>query len=180
MSSSVLKCISSALIQSLHSFSILDLFTQEYNPHSQEIYNLVGDCHRYCGFSSVQLLSCVWLFATPWAAAHQASLSITNSQSPPKPMSIESVMPSSLRKYCSCSLLKWLHFWFWWLMLHHVDLDEIPFGLNPSLANKGFVGQVIQYWPRRHKGRLAAEASEKDCFTDIKRHKNKIYENKIL
>ena len=44
--------------------------------------------------SSVQLFSHVWLFATPWTAAHQASLSITNSQSPPKPMSIESVMPS--------------------------------------------------------------------------------------
>ena len=41
--------------------------------------------------SSVQ--SC--LFATPWTAARQASLSITNSQSPPKPVSIESVMPSS-------------------------------------------------------------------------------------
>ena len=35
------------------------------------------------------------LFATPWTAARQASLSITNSQSPPKPMSIESVMPSN-------------------------------------------------------------------------------------
>ena len=46
-------------------------------------------------FSSVQSLSCVWLFATPWTAAHQASLSITNSRSLPKPMSIESVMPSS-------------------------------------------------------------------------------------
>ena len=46
-------------------------------------------------FSSVQSLSCVWLFATPWTAACQASLSITNSQSPPKPMSIESVMPSN-------------------------------------------------------------------------------------
>ena len=46
-------------------------------------------------FSSVQLLSCVWLFATPWTAAHQASLSITNSWSPPKPMSIVSVMPSN-------------------------------------------------------------------------------------
>ena len=46
-------------------------------------------------FSSVQLLSRVRLFATPWTAARQASLSITNSQSPPKPMSIESVMPSS-------------------------------------------------------------------------------------
>ena len=46
-------------------------------------------------FSSVQSLSRVWLFATPWIAAHQASLSVTNSQSPPTLMSIESVMPSS-------------------------------------------------------------------------------------
>ena len=46
-------------------------------------------------FSSVQSLSRVRLFATPWTAASQASLSITNSCSPPKPMSIESVMPSN-------------------------------------------------------------------------------------
>ena len=46
-------------------------------------------------FSSVQLLSCVRLFVTPWTAACQATLSITNSQSLPKLMSIESVMPSS-------------------------------------------------------------------------------------
>ena len=46
-------------------------------------------------FSSVQSLSRVQLFVTPWIAAHQASLSITNSQSPSKPMSIESVMPPS-------------------------------------------------------------------------------------
>ena len=46
-------------------------------------------------FSSVQF-SHVQLFATPWTAACQASLSITNSWSPPKPMSIESVMPSNL------------------------------------------------------------------------------------
>ena len=45
-------------------------------------------------FSSVQSLSCIWLFATPWTATCQASLSIINSQSPPKPMSNESVMPS--------------------------------------------------------------------------------------
>ena len=45
-------------------------------------------------FSSVQLLNCVRLFATPWTAAHQASLSITNSQSLIKLMSIESEMPS--------------------------------------------------------------------------------------
>ena len=44
-------------------------------------------------FNSIQPLSSVWRFATPWTAAHQASLSITNSRSPPKPMSIESVMP---------------------------------------------------------------------------------------
>ena len=46
-------------------------------------------------FSSVLLFSRVWLFATPWTAACQASLSITNSLSPPKPMSIELVMPSN-------------------------------------------------------------------------------------
>ena len=46
-------------------------------------------------FSSVQSLSCVWLFAAPWPAAHQASLSITNSWSLHKLMSIESVMPSN-------------------------------------------------------------------------------------
>ena len=46
-------------------------------------------------FSSVQLLSRVRLFATPWITARQASLSITNSQSSLKLMSIESVMPSS-------------------------------------------------------------------------------------
>ena len=44
---------------------------------------------------SVQLLSCVWLFATPWTAAWQASLSITNSWSLLRLMSIELVMPSN-------------------------------------------------------------------------------------
>ena len=46
-------------------------------------------------FSSVQLLSCVRLFATPWTAARQASLSITNSRNLLKLMFIESVMPSN-------------------------------------------------------------------------------------
>ena len=46
-------------------------------------------------FSSVQALSCFWLFAIPWTAAHQASLSITNSQSLLKLMPIELVMPSN-------------------------------------------------------------------------------------
>ena len=55
-------------------------------------------------FSSVQLLSCVRLFVTPWTAARQASLSITNSRSLPKLMSIESVMPSNHLIPC-CPLL---------------------------------------------------------------------------
>ena len=55
-------------------------------------------------FSSVQSLSCVRLFVTPWITACQASLSITNSQSSPKLMSIESVMPSSHLILC-CPLL---------------------------------------------------------------------------
>ena len=63
-----------------------------------------------CGlFSSVQQLSHVQLFATPWAAAHQASLSNTSSRSLPKLMCIELVMPSN-------------H-----LILHH------PFLLLPSI-----------------------------------------------
>ena len=55
-------------------------------------------------FSSVQLLSCVQLFVTPRTAAHQASLSITNSQRLLKLMSLESVMPSNHLILC-CPLL---------------------------------------------------------------------------
>ena len=56
-------------------------------------------------FSSVQLLSRVQLFATPWTTARQASLSITNSRSLLKLMSIESVMPSSHLILCRPLLL---------------------------------------------------------------------------
>ena len=56
-------------------------------------------------FSSVQSLCHVWLFATPWIAAHQASLSITNSWSSLKLTSIESVMPSSHLILCHPILL---------------------------------------------------------------------------
>ena len=55
--------------------------------------------------SSIQLLSHVLLFATPWTVAHQASLSITNSWSLPKLMSIESVMPSNHLILCHPFLL---------------------------------------------------------------------------
>ena len=57
----------------------------DYNTHSS----------TYIQFSSVQSLSCVRLFATPWITARQASLSITNSWSSLRLTSIESVMPSS-------------------------------------------------------------------------------------
>ena len=56
-------------------------------------------------FSSVQSLSPVWLFVTPWAAACQASLSNTNSWSLPKLMSIESVIPSNHLIHCHPLLL---------------------------------------------------------------------------
>ena len=59
-----------------------DLYTENYKTLMKEI-------------SSVQSLSRVWLFVTPWTAARQASLSITNSWSLLRLMSIESVMPSS-------------------------------------------------------------------------------------
>ena len=56
-------------------------------------------------FSSVQSFSCVRLLATPWTVACQASLSSTNSQSPPKPMFIELVIPSSHFILCRLLLL---------------------------------------------------------------------------
>ena len=56
-------------------------------------------------FSSVQSLSHVWLFATPWIAAFRASLSITDSRSLSKLMSMESVMPSSHLILCLPLLL---------------------------------------------------------------------------
>ena len=84
----------------------------------------------YIQFSSVQPLSHVRLFATPWTTASQASLSITNSRSPPKSMSFESMMPSnhlilyrpllllpsifhSIRVFSneSALLIRWLKYW---------------------------------------------------------------------
>ena len=64
-------------------------------PPVSEQLSLCATTTESVQFSSVQSLSRVRLFATPWIAACQASLSITNSRSLPKLMSIESVMPSS-------------------------------------------------------------------------------------
>ena len=78
--------------------------------HQKEWDNVIGsnkdgpgDYHTQ--FSSIQLLSCVRLFVTSWTAARQASLSIANSQSLLKLMSIESVMPSNRLILCHPFLL---------------------------------------------------------------------------
>ena len=62
----------------------------------------ISQCNN---FSSVWSLSCVRLFATPWITARRASLSITNSQSSPKPMSVELVMPPNHLILCRPLLL---------------------------------------------------------------------------
>ena len=96
--------------------------------------------------SSVQPLSHVWLFATPWTAACQASLSITNSQSSLKLMSIESLMPSnhvilchplllppsilpSIRVFSNESILciKWPEYW------------SFSFSISPSNEYSGLI-----------------------------------------
>ena len=65
----------------------------------------MGTIQPLVQFSSVQLLSHISFFVTPWAAARQASLSITNCWSPPKHMSIESMMPSNHLILCRPLLL---------------------------------------------------------------------------
>ena len=99
---------------------------------------------------SVQSLSRVWLFETPWTAACQASLSITNSRSPPKPMSIESVMPSnhlchpllllplifpSIRVFSNESALpnKWPKYW------------SFSFSISPSNDYSGLISFGIDW-----------------------------------
>ena len=103
-------------------------------------------------FSSVQLLSYVRLFATQWTAALQASLSITNSQSSPKPMSIESVMPSNHPILCrpllllpsifpsirvfsneSTLLIRWPKYW------------SFSFNISPSNEYSGLIS-FRMYW----------------------------------
>ena len=65
----------------------------------------VSCLHTFFLFSLVQKLSHVWLFVTPWTAARQAALSITNSQSLLKLMSIKTLMPSNHLVLCHPLLL---------------------------------------------------------------------------
>ena len=97
-------------------------------------------------FGSVQSLGHVRLFETPWTTARQASLSITNSRSPHKPMSIESVMPSnhlilchplpllpsifpSIRVFSNESVLRirWPKYW------------SFSFNINPANEHPGLI-----------------------------------------
>ena len=118
---------------------------------SQQFWFLIQCCWSYSlehslQIGSVQSLSHVWLFVTPWTTAHQASLSITNSQSPPKPMSIESMMPSnhlilcrplllppsifsSIRGFSNESVLhiRWLEYW------------SFSFSISPSNEYSGLI-----------------------------------------
>ena len=93
-------------------FLRIHLFKKQKNiqVETRNLFNLLFDyswCHIsvLVQFSSVQSLSRVWLFATPWIAARQASLFITNSRSSLKLTSIESVMPSSHLILCHPLLL---------------------------------------------------------------------------
>ena len=106
-------------------------------------YKIITDVHIQ--FSSVQSLSRVWLFATPWTTACQASLSIANSRSPPEPMSIVSVMPSnhlilcrplflpsvfpSIRVFSNESVLRmrWPEYW------------SFSFKISPSSEHPGLI-----------------------------------------
>ena len=68
------------------------------------VLNIQQDRDQW-NISSAQSLSCVWLFSTPWTTAHQASLSMTNSQSLLRLMSSELVMPSNHLILCHSLLL---------------------------------------------------------------------------
>ena len=78
---------------------------KKYCQWNYDMPSIMMNPHIRNMFNSVQLLSRVQLFATPWTAAHQASLSISNSQSLPKLMSIESVIPSNHLILCYPLLL---------------------------------------------------------------------------
>ena len=89
------------------SFSLDDINIQmlsDHNLNNLHIDCLSGRTEQY-NISSVQSLSCVLLFATPWIAARQASLSITKSRSSLRLTSINSVMPSSHLILCRPRLL---------------------------------------------------------------------------
>ena len=102
--------------------------------------------HPTYQFSSVQSLSHVQLFATPWTAALQASLSITNSRSLLKLMSIESVMPSNHLTLCRpllllCSIFPSIRVFFSESALHirWPKYWSFSFSIRPSNEYSGLI-----------------------------------------
>ena len=91
-----------------------------------------------CHFSSVQLLSHFWLFATPWITAHQASLSICSSQSLLKLMSTELVMPSNHLILCHPLFLLPSIFPSIRVFLNESAL-RISFNISPSNEHPGLI-----------------------------------------
>ena len=117
---------------------------------------------------SVQSLSCIRLFVTSWTAAGQASLSITNSRSPLKPLSIKSVMPSNHLILCrpllllpsifpsirvfsneSALLIRWSKYWSFSFDLSPSNefLGQISFRMDwlDLLAVQGTLKSLLQY-----------------------------------
>ena len=138
-------------------FTIARIWKQPSCPSTDEWIKKCGTYAQWnIQFSSVQSLSSVRLFATPWITAHQASLSITNSRSSLKLMSIESVMPSRHLILCRPLLLlpsippniRMLTLFQWVNSLHEVakilefQLQHHFFQRNPraDLLQNGLVG----------------------------------------
>ena len=102
--------------------------------------------------SPVQLLSCVWLFVTSWTAAYQASLSIINSWSLLKLMSIESVMPSSHLILCRPLLLlppippSIRVFYESTLHMRWPKYLSISFSISPSNEHSGLISFSIDWF----------------------------------
>ena len=115
----------------------------------------------YIPFSSVQSLSYVRLFATPWTAARQASLSITNSQSPPKPMSVESMMPSNYLILCRPLLLLPLIFPSSRVFSNELTLcirgskyHSFSFNISPSNEHPGLISFRMDWFDLAVQGTL--------------------------
>ena len=102
---------------------------------------------------SVQLLSRIQFFATPWTAACQASLSITNSQSLPKLMSVESMMPSHHLTLCRPLLLPSSIFLSIWVFSNDSVLRirwpkywSFSFSISPSNEDSGLISFRIDWF----------------------------------
>ena len=148
----------------------------------------------HCQFSSVQSLSHVQLFAIPWIAARQASLSITNSRSSLKLMSIESVMPSSHLILCrplfllppippsigvfsneSTLCIRWLKYWSFSFSI--IPSKEIPglisFRMDQLdlLAVQGTLKSLLQHHSSKSINSSALSFLHSPTLTSIHDHR---------